>query len=235
MENKTQDEKKSISSYPMITRKDIIVALNVSEGDLKDLSLIEQLKNKYKVLGIEMMQVSAKVEAEIAKLESEEDIRTVGECIIKITKGSQQVAEKLVKSFDLEKLKSGIESEDDLVKIGFRVWSIALGSEKVAEKLIPAVKNKLKAEENIVKIIECIRLVALGSEKSAEKLIPVVKDKIEAEENIGKICWHIQRLSEGSKETASKLVAQLDPEKAKNPEVRIGIIELKKGGFRGVI
>ena len=58
------DEKKLLTSYPLLTRKDIIIALNVGEGQLKEKPLVE---------GANIMQVSAKVEAEIAALDSEEE------------------------------------------------------------------------------------------------------------------------------------------------------------------
>ncbi|MCX5666092.1 MAG: redox-regulated ATPase YchF [Candidatus Omnitrophica bacterium] len=58
------DEDKLLTSYPFLTRKEIIIALNVSE---------DQLKNKPPVEGDNIMQVSAKVEAEIAALDSEEE------------------------------------------------------------------------------------------------------------------------------------------------------------------
>ena len=56
------DEKKMLASYPFLTRKEIIIVLNVGEGELK---------GKPAVSGPNIMQVSAKVEAEIAALESE--------------------------------------------------------------------------------------------------------------------------------------------------------------------
>jgi len=58
------DEKKMLSSYPLLTRKEIIIVLNVGEGQLKDKPLVDSPN---------MMQVSAKVEAEIAALESKEE------------------------------------------------------------------------------------------------------------------------------------------------------------------
>ncbi|MFH1381100.1 MAG: redox-regulated ATPase YchF [Candidatus Omnitrophota bacterium] len=67
------EEKKIISSYPFITLKEMLVALNISESDLKDTSLIDKLKGIYKEVKMDFMQVSAKVESEIAKLESDED------------------------------------------------------------------------------------------------------------------------------------------------------------------
>ena len=58
------DDKKILSSYPLLTRKEIIIVLNVGEGQLKDRPPVE---------GINIMQVSAKVESEIAALGSDEE------------------------------------------------------------------------------------------------------------------------------------------------------------------
>ncbi len=67
------EDKKMIASYPFVTRKDMIIVLNVSESDLKAPSLVNQLKNELAPVKIDVMQVSAKVESEIAGLESEEE------------------------------------------------------------------------------------------------------------------------------------------------------------------
>ncbi|MBU0634070.1 MAG: redox-regulated ATPase YchF [Candidatus Omnitrophica bacterium] len=69
----TADEIKMISSYPFITRKTLIIALNISEEDLKNTALIEQLKRDYQAAAIDIMQISARVESEIIKLESDEE------------------------------------------------------------------------------------------------------------------------------------------------------------------
>ncbi|MDD5428228.1 MAG: redox-regulated ATPase YchF [Candidatus Omnitrophica bacterium] len=67
------DEKKFITSYPFVTLKDMIVVLNVSEDSLKDQGLLNQLKSELAPLKIDAMQVSAKVEAEVAGLGSDEE------------------------------------------------------------------------------------------------------------------------------------------------------------------
>jgi hypothetical protein len=64
-----EKENKIIASYPFITLKKIIVALNVSEDGLKDRSFLEKLSSEYKDKGAYFMQVSAETEAEIASLE----------------------------------------------------------------------------------------------------------------------------------------------------------------------
>jgi len=69
----TTEESKIIASYPFVTRKTVIIALNISEEDLNDTTLIDQLKRDYQALKIDIMQISAKVESEITKLKSEEE------------------------------------------------------------------------------------------------------------------------------------------------------------------
>ncbi len=67
------EDRKVISSYPFVTRKTMLIALNVSEDDLRDSAIVDGMRRDYLKYGIDIMQVSAKVEAEIAALESEEE------------------------------------------------------------------------------------------------------------------------------------------------------------------
>ncbi len=67
----TSDDKKLISSYPFISRKDMFIVLNVSESALKDTKLQVELTSELKPIKIDVMQVSAKVEEEITALDSE--------------------------------------------------------------------------------------------------------------------------------------------------------------------
>jgi len=69
----TPDEKKSLVNYPLITQKEMIIVLNVSENDIKDTKLMEQLEKEFGNLKISVMQASIKVESEIAALESEKE------------------------------------------------------------------------------------------------------------------------------------------------------------------
>lgn len=67
------EEGRIIASYPFVTLKEMILAVNVSEDDLKNKTLLDDLKKKYEHLKIEIMLVSAKVESEIASLETEKE------------------------------------------------------------------------------------------------------------------------------------------------------------------
>lgn len=63
---------------------------------------------------------------------------------------------------------------------------------------------------------------------AAESLVPIVKNKVEAEKD-NMFLWNAARyLNQEDKKVVSKLINQLDPKKAKTPEVKNEIIELKK-------
>ena len=69
------EEEKLIAGYPFITLKEMLVVLNVGDASIGDKSLLLSVKESLQPLKIEVMQVSAKLEAEIASLDSEEEKR----------------------------------------------------------------------------------------------------------------------------------------------------------------
>jgi GTP-binding protein YchF len=69
----TPEDEALIRSYPFITRKQMILALNVAEDKINDTALISSLKERCESSRMEVMQVSAKVESEIALLDTEEE------------------------------------------------------------------------------------------------------------------------------------------------------------------
>jgi len=68
-----EDEDLMIRSYPLITRKELIVAFNVSEEQLADSSLLEKVHPACEQEKLEAMLVSAQVESEIVQLDSDEE------------------------------------------------------------------------------------------------------------------------------------------------------------------
>ena len=69
----TEEEEKLISGYPFITGKEMLIVLNVGDSEIRDTALMKKLADSLSKLHIEVMQVSAKLEAEISMLESEEE------------------------------------------------------------------------------------------------------------------------------------------------------------------
>ncbi|MFH1189432.1 MAG: redox-regulated ATPase YchF [Candidatus Omnitrophota bacterium] len=66
----TAGEEKLIASYPLLSRKEMFIVLNVSEDALKDNAMRLKLAAELSSFRIDAMQVSAKVEEEIMALES---------------------------------------------------------------------------------------------------------------------------------------------------------------------
>jgi len=68
----SDDDKKLMSTYQFLTRKPMLVVLNVDDNKLSDNSLVDEVSLKYKEFNFKVMQTSAKIEAELALLDEEE-------------------------------------------------------------------------------------------------------------------------------------------------------------------
>ncbi|MBN2039071.1 MAG: redox-regulated ATPase YchF [Spirochaetes bacterium] len=69
----SEDEWKIILSYPFITLKEFIVVINTDDNGMADTTLVDSISAKYKDHNIKVMQISAKTEAEIQALDTEEE------------------------------------------------------------------------------------------------------------------------------------------------------------------
>ncbi|HET6348237.1 MAG TPA: DUF933 domain-containing protein [Candidatus Krumholzibacteria bacterium] len=69
----TGDEAALIASYPFMTLKPCIIALNVADDGIADTALRDSLASRFEHLGVSFVQVSARAEAEIAALDSAEE------------------------------------------------------------------------------------------------------------------------------------------------------------------
>ncbi|HSV97855.1 MAG TPA: DUF933 domain-containing protein [Spirochaetota bacterium] len=68
-----EDDRRLIASYPFITLKKMILALNVSESDISSGDAVARMTDRYRDYGMEVMQISAELESQIAALESAEE------------------------------------------------------------------------------------------------------------------------------------------------------------------
>jgi len=69
----SHDDEMLIKSYPFITKKELILAFNVSEEELKTNKILDKVADFCREQKIEAMIVSAQVESEIALLDSDEE------------------------------------------------------------------------------------------------------------------------------------------------------------------
>ena len=155
-----ESDEKVISSYPFVTRKNMIIALNVSEGDLKDVDFLERLKQDYEPIGISIMQVSAKVELEIAGLESEDEkmefLKDLG-----IKEPAINMLTRLcIKALDL--ISFFTVGPDEV-----RQWTIRAHSS--APEAAGAIHSDLQKGFIRAEVIKYNDFIALGSEKKVEE------------------------------------------------------------------
>ncbi len=68
----TEAEEKLIASYPLLTRKAVIIILNVGEDGLGDEGLFEMLRKTFSEQGFQWIAVSAKIEQELCQLDDAE-------------------------------------------------------------------------------------------------------------------------------------------------------------------
>ena len=68
----TEIEEKLVASYPLLTRKAVIIILNVGELEVGDQELISQLKVTFREQDFHWIAVSAKIEKELCQLDAAE-------------------------------------------------------------------------------------------------------------------------------------------------------------------
>lgn len=73
--NITRDEWVLTSSFPFLTLRQMIIALNVSESQVGDETLLLELKKRFSGLGLLFVQIAVQAESDIQQLESEEERR----------------------------------------------------------------------------------------------------------------------------------------------------------------
>lgn len=78
----SEPEAATIASYPLLTLRKMIVALNIGDEDIADTKLLDELRGMWAARGIDFVQIAVQAEAEIAVLETaserEEFMREMG-------------------------------------------------------------------------------------------------------------------------------------------------------------
>ncbi len=68
----TEAEERLVSSYPLLTRKAVIVILNVGESEIGDQDLVGRLREPFREHDFQWIAVSAKIEQELCQLDTAE-------------------------------------------------------------------------------------------------------------------------------------------------------------------
>ncbi|MBU2540490.1 MAG: DUF933 domain-containing protein [Candidatus Omnitrophica bacterium] len=180
-----QEEKKILTSYPLLSFKEVVTLLNINENDLKDETLLKKLQNKFASDKQLFMQACLKIEAEIASLDSDQErsefLRDLGigesalECLSRIS----------IQALGLISFFTVVSSE-------VRQWTIKAGSNIL--DAAGAIHKDMQRGFIRAEIIKFADLKQLGSEeavKAAGKFCLKGKDYIVEDGDIIKVRFSV--------------------------------------------
>lgn len=180
-----REEKKVIANYPFITLKEMILVINVSEEDVKDTEFIAAIKSAYQPLKIKVMIVSAKLESEIANLESEQEKQEYLKAL-----GIKEAAIDVLTRIYMKTLK--LMSFFTVGPDEVRQWMIRQGA--TAPQAAGAIHSDLERGFIRAEVMKYADLAALGDEakvKEAGKYLLKGKDYIVEEGDILSIRFNV--------------------------------------------
>lgn len=179
------EEKKIISSYPFLTIKPLLIVLNVGEDDIKKSVLSEDLIQRYRSQNIYITQISAKIEDELARLDSKEErdefLKELGIDEPAIDKLTRLLYEAL-----------GLISFFTTVNKEVRAWTIKKGS--TASQAAGTIHSDMERGFIRAEVIKYDDLIAMGSEnkvKEAGKLMIKGKDYVVCDGDILHIRFNV--------------------------------------------
>lgn len=156
----SEDEEKMIRSYPFITRKRLVVAVNVSEEDLENQAILDGFSADCKEDDIEFMLVSAKVEAEIAMLDTQEEKDEFLQDMGIQTTALENLTRLCLKSLDL--ISFFTVGKDEV-----RQWLVRNGSK--APKAAGVIHSDLERGFIRAEVFKYDELMAAGNETELKK------------------------------------------------------------------
>lgn len=181
----TEEEEMLIRSYPLITRKEMIVVFNVGEDQLGETDLLDQVQELCTTSKMEAMTVSAKVEAEIALLDSAEERQEFLQDL-----GIKEAALEVLAGLCLKAL--GRISFFTVGKDEVHQWLVRVNSPApVAAGVIHSDLQKGFIRAEVIKYTELIELGSEAELKKAGKLYVQGKEYIVADGDILNIRFNI--------------------------------------------
>lgn len=179
------EEKKILSAFELLTKKKIVVVLNVGEEDLKNKSLLENLEATYKDKNISFMMLSAKVEKELESFDLEEEKKAFMQELGIEESALSKLTKLLLKALGL--ISFFTVGEDEV-----RQWTIRRNS--TAPEAAGAIHSDLQRGFIRAEVIKCSDFFELGSEdrvKIAGKLYIKGKDYIVEEGDMLNIRFNV--------------------------------------------
>lgn len=167
----SEEDERIISSYPFMTRKPVVVVMNVGEDAIGDDSVITKLDEQYAPKGFRWISISAQVEQEISQLDDEEREAFLADLGIE----SAAIDRLTLLCYETLGLISFFTVGEDEV----RAWTIREGSR--APQAGRAIHQDIERGFIRSEVMRCQDLLELGSEqkvKEAGKLTQKGKDHV---------------------------------------------------------
>jgi ribosome-binding ATPase len=156
----SDEERKLLVGYSFITMKEMIVVMNTGEGDLADDARVNAARARYAACAVSVVKLSARLEAEIASLDSDEE-RTafmkdagIAETALSLLTRTLLASLGLISFFTV--------GEDEV-----RQWMIRRGAP--APEAAGAIHSDIQRGFIRAEVIKYNDLVALGSEDAVKK------------------------------------------------------------------
>ena len=156
----SEEESMIIKSYPFLTRKKLLLVCNINDSAINDDSLIREVMAGFGALGVDVMQVSAQMEKEIASLENPEDRKEFMDDA-GITEPALHVLSRM--AMDSLGLISFFTVGDDEVK----QWQIPAGS--TAPQAAGVIHSDIERGFIRAEVIRYQDLIDAGSEENVKK------------------------------------------------------------------
>ena len=154
------DENKIIAGYPFITIKEMLIVLNVGDNEISSNKLLQDYSEKFDNQGIKIMQVSVKLESEIAMLDTEEERQE-----FMVDAGIKEPALNILSKLAMDTL--GLMSFFTVGKDEVRQWLIKKGS--TAPIAGGVIHSDIQRGFIRVEVMKYGDLIELGSEESLKK------------------------------------------------------------------
>ncbi|MBL7071480.1 MAG: redox-regulated ATPase YchF [Candidatus Omnitrophica bacterium] len=181
----TDEEKKMISGYSFLTIKPLLIVLNVGEDDIKKEMLSQSVMEKGRLHDIRFIQVSAKIEDELARLDSAKD----REAFLKELGIEEPAIDRLTRAL-CEAL--GLISFFTAANNEVRAWTIRKGS--TAPQAAGTIHSDMERGFIRAEVVKYEDLISLGNEgkvKEAGKLMIKGKDYVVCDGDILNVRFNV--------------------------------------------
>lgn len=158
------EDEKVISGYPLLSRRAMIVVLNVSDGDVGHHAMLREIRTRFETSQISCVQLALQLESEIASLETEDERVEFMKAMGVDDTALHVLTEQCIKSL-------GLVSFFTVARNEVHQWFVRRGAcavEAAAKVHTDIARGFIRAE-----VIKCHDLLTLGSEdkvKGAGKL-----------------------------------------------------------------